>query len=50
MGGSEAALALRAMDSDVALFVTSSYAEDPIMAKPTAFGFKASLRKPFEKS
>jgi CheY-like chemotaxis protein len=50
MGGSEAALALRAMDSDVALFVTSGYAEDPVMAKPTDFGFNASLRKPFEKS
>jgi PAS domain S-box-containing protein len=50
MGGKEAAQALRALDSEVPLFVTSGYAEDPVMQKPTAHGFTASLRKPFAMS
>jgi CheY-like chemotaxis protein len=47
MGGKEAAQALRTLDSSVPLFVTSGYAEDPVMQEPSAHGFKASLRKPF---
>jgi PAS domain S-box-containing protein len=47
MGGKEAAQALRTLDSSVPLFVTSGYAEDPVMQDPSAHGFKASLRKPF---
>jgi len=50
MGGKEAAQALRPLDSSVPLFVTSGYAEDPIMQDPTAHGFRASLRKPFAMS
>jgi CheY-like chemotaxis protein len=50
MGGKEAAQALRALDSNIPLFVTSGYAEDPIMQDPTAHGFRASLRKPFAMS
>ena len=50
MGGREAAQALRALDSNVPLFVTSGYAEDPVMQEPTAHGFRASLRKPFAMS
>jgi len=50
MGGKEAAQALRALDSDVPLFVTSGYAEDPVMADPAAHGFQASLRKPFARA
>ena len=47
MGGMEAVHALRALDGKVPLFVTSGYAEDPVMQDPTAHGFLASLRKPF---
>ncbi len=50
MGGKEAAQELRALDSNVPLFVTSGYAEDPVMADPAANGFQASLRKPFARS
>jgi PAS domain S-box-containing protein len=50
MGGKEAAQILRTMDSNVPLFVTSGYAEDPVMENPAAHGFKASLRKPFAMS
>ena len=50
MGGKEAAQELQALDGNVPLFVTSGYAEDPVMADPAANGFKASLRKPFARS
>jgi nitrogen-specific signal transduction histidine kinase/ActR/RegA family two-component response regulator len=50
MGGKEAAQTLRTIDSSVPLFVTSGYAEDPVMEDPAAHGFKASLRKPFAMS
>jgi PAS domain S-box-containing protein len=50
IGGKEAAQTLRALDSNVPLFVTSGYAEDPVMQDPTAHGFMASLRKPFAMS
>jgi len=49
-GGREAAQALRTLDSSIPLFVTSGYAEDPVMADPASYGFKASLRKPFLRS
>ena len=47
MGGREAAQALRVLDGGVPLFVTSGYAEDPVMEDPVVHGFRASLRKPF---
>jgi PAS domain S-box-containing protein len=50
MGGREAAQALRALDRNVPLFVTSGYAEDPVIQAPAAHGFNASLRKPFAMS
>ena len=50
MGGKETAQELRRLDSGIPLFVTSGYAEDPVMANPAAYGFKGSLRKPFVKS
>jgi PAS domain S-box-containing protein len=50
MGGKEAAQVLRTMDGSVPLFVTSGYAEDPVMEDPAPHGFKASLRKPFAMS
>jgi CheY-like chemotaxis protein len=50
LGGKEAAQEIRALDREVPLFVISGYAEDPVMADPWTFGFKASLRKPFVRS
>jgi CheY-like chemotaxis protein len=50
MGGKEAAQKLRSIDDSIPLIVTSGYAEDPVMADPAAYGFDASLRKPFAKS
>jgi CheY-like chemotaxis protein len=39
---------LRAMDSDVVAIVSSGYSDDPVMAKPAAYGFTAVLPKPYE--
>ncbi len=47
MGGKEAALAIRKQNSNVALIVSSGYAEDPVVATPQDYGFTDSLRKPF---
>ena len=49
MGGIETAQRLRSLNSHIPLFVTSGYAEDPVMADPAAYAFTASLRKPFAK-
>jgi len=50
IGGREAIGEIRKMDQTTPIFVTSGYAEDPIMASPAAYGFTASIRKPFRKS
>ena len=50
MGGKEAAEALRKLDGEIPIFVSSGYAEDPIMANPRAYGITASLSKPFKKT
>jgi len=47
MGGRQALEALRAADPRVAAVAVSGHAEDPIMERPGAYGFGASLRKPF---
>jgi len=47
MGGEEAAAALRALDENVPIFMSSGYADAPIMAAPKAHGFSDSLSKPF---
>jgi DNA-binding NtrC family response regulator len=38
---------VREVDTDVPAFVASGYANDPIMANPTVYGFNDSIRKPF---
>jgi two-component system, cell cycle sensor histidine kinase and response regulator CckA len=48
MGGVRTMEKLRAMDSDVVAIVSSGYSDDPVMAKPTAYGFTAVLPKPYE--
>jgi PAS domain S-box-containing protein len=50
MGGIEAIGEIRKMGLKTPVFVTSGYAEDPIMANPSSYGFTASICKPFRKS
>lgn len=48
MGGMEVIHEIRSQDPDVPVFVASGYSGDPVMAKPGAYGFTASLKKPFQ--
>jgi PAS domain S-box-containing protein len=50
VGGKEAAAQIRKMDSKIPLFVSSGYADDPVMADPGKYGFTASICKPFKLS
>ena len=50
MGGKEAIGEIRKIDPITPVFVTSGYAEDPIMANPVEYGFTASICKPFRKT
>jgi DNA-binding NtrC family response regulator len=47
MGGEEAVRLVRQKLPNLPVFVTSGYAVNPVMANPGAFGFTASLAKPF---
>ncbi len=47
MGGKEAGETLRQLDPALPIFVFSGYAEDPMVADPSRYGFTASLCKPF---
>jgi len=47
MGGKEAVAMIRELDRTVPVFVTSGYADDPVMAHPEQYGFTASISKPF---
>jgi len=47
MGGKDVIGELRKRDREVPIFVSSGYADDPILARPQEFGFTASLTKPF---
>jgi CheY-like chemotaxis protein len=46
-GGKEAILEIRKIDKNIPVFVSSGYADDPVMARPEAYGFTASICKPF---
>ncbi len=48
MGGKETAQKLLAKHPHANLLVSSGYAEDPIMMNPEAYGFKGSLKKPYD--
>ena len=50
MGGKAAIDEIRKLDKVVPAFVASGYADDPVMKTPAAFGFTASICKPFRKS
>ena len=47
MGGKEAVAEVRKLDTEVPVFVVSGYDDDPVMADPGAYGFTASICKPF---
>jgi PAS domain S-box-containing protein len=47
MGGKEAILEIRNLDSRVPVFVASGYADDPAIAVPHQYGFTGSITKPF---
>ncbi|KMQ52212.1 PAS/PAC sensor hybrid histidine kinase [Chitinispirillum alkaliphilum] len=46
MGGYEAIQEIRKADPETPVFVSSGYADDPIMANPRKYGFTASICKP----
>ncbi|MBX7210966.1 MAG: response regulator [Verrucomicrobiaceae bacterium] len=48
MGGVRAMEKLRSFDPNVLAIVSSGYSDDPVMAKPAAYGFAAVLPKPYE--
>jgi len=50
MGGKEIIGEIKRMCPGTPVYVTSGYAEDPIMANPIEYGFTASIRKPFRKA
>ncbi len=47
MGGREALEKLRAASPGIRAIVASGYSEDPVLADPTAYGFRGSLAKPY---
>jgi PAS domain S-box-containing protein len=48
MGGKEAAPVLHALDSELQLIVSSGYSDHPVMSNPRAYGFVASIGKPYK--
>lgn len=48
MGGVRTMEKLRSFDPNVLAIVSSGYSDDPVMAKPAAYGFAAVLPKPYE--
>jgi CheY-like chemotaxis protein len=47
MGGRAALDLLRDLDPDVRAVAASGYSDDPVMADPEGFGFRAAIPKPF---
>jgi CheY-like chemotaxis protein len=50
MGGKETLMAIRKLDPSVPVFVSSGYADDPVMAAPESHGFTGSICKPFRRN
>jgi len=49
LGGKDVIAKVREFDHDTPVFVTSGYAEDPVMVNPAKYGFNGSIFKPFRK-
>ena len=49
MGVKAAIEEIRKLNTDVPAFVSSGYAEDPVMKNPSEYGFAARICKPFRK-
>ncbi len=49
-GGKETIEEIREIDKEVPVIVSSGYADDPVMADPIAYGFNASICKPYRKA
>jgi PAS domain S-box-containing protein len=47
MGGLEAVGEIRKLNTEMPVFVTSGYADNSVMKDPVAYGFTASISKPF---
>jgi PAS domain S-box-containing protein len=47
MGGKEGIQRLREEDPKVMAFVSSGYSNDPVLARPTEYGFTDKIQKPF---
>lgn len=50
MGGREAMVEIRKISSDLPIFVSSGYGDDPVMAEPEKFGITGSIGKPFRRA
>jgi CheY-like chemotaxis protein len=50
MGGKATVDAIRKVDQDVPVFVSTGYSDSPVVADPGAYGFTASIGKPFNKA
>ena len=46
-GGKEVIKDLLALDPNVRALVSSGYADDPVMANPTRYGFTGTVAKPY---
>ncbi|MBU1106302.1 MAG: PAS domain S-box protein [Candidatus Riflebacteria bacterium] len=49
MGGKETIVQLRKQYPNIPVYASSGYSENPVMARPTEYGFTDSLRKPYRK-
>lgn len=50
MGGKKAIEEIRKINIDIPAFVSSGYADDPVMTNPAEYGFTASICKPYNKN
>jgi len=50
MGGKDIIKEIRKLNTTIPVFVTSGYADDPIIRNPHEYGFTASIGKPFRKA
>jgi signal transduction histidine kinase/CheY-like chemotaxis protein len=49
LGGRETLESIREIDANVTAIATSGYSNDPILASPESYGFRAALAKPYSR-